>query len=205
METFIIGITGGSGSGKTTFVNLLKDELVDTQVAFISMDNYYKPREEQFEDKEGIRNYDLPTSLDCDAFLTDLNKLRNGEKVIQKEYTFNNDQAKPLIIEILPAPVIVIEGLFIFHYTQVSEIIDLKLFIAAKENLKVIRRIKRDRMERNYPLDDVLYRYQHHVLPSFEKYILPYKDSADMIINNNKSFDTGLEVIEGFIRDRILE
>ena len=106
METFIIGITGGSGSGKTTFVNLLKDELIDTPVTFISMDNYYKPRDEQYEDDEGIKNFDLPSSLDHEAFLTDLNKLRNGEKVIQKEYTFNNANAKPLLIEINPAPVL---------------------------------------------------------------------------------------------------
>lgn len=204
MEAFIIGITGGSGSGKTTFVNLLKDELIAESVTFISMDNYYKPKEEQVVDNEGITNFDLPDSLDQHNFLKDLQKLQKGEKVIQLEYTFNDKSKEPKRIEISPAPIIVIEGLFIFHYPEISEIIDLKLFIEAKENLKVIRRIKRDRIERNYPLDDVLYRYQHHVLPSFEKYILPYKENADIIINNNKrGFNIGLEVIEGFIMQKL--
>ncbi len=204
MEAFIIGITGGSGSGKTTFVNLLRDGLVDEDVAFISMDNYYKPRDDQFTDKEGVRNFDLPESLDHIKFMEDILKLKNGKKVIQLEYTFNDNSKPPKEIVINPAPVIVIEGLFIFHYLRVNEIIDLKIFIEAKENLKVIRRIKRDRIERNYPLDDVLYRYQHHVLPSFEKYILPYKSNADIIINNNKKgFDTGLDVIQGFISNQL--
>jgi len=200
MEAFIIGITGGSGSGKTTFVNLLKDEMIGKDVAFISMDNYYHPREEQFTDDEGFCNFDLPNSLDHKTFLQDLKKLKNGEKVEQLEYTFNNEKKNAKIISIYPAPIIVIEGLFIFHYPEVRDLIDLKVFISAKENLKVIRRIKRDRIERNYPLDDVLYRYQNHVLPSFEKYILPYKESADIIINNNnKGFGIGLDVIEGFM------
>ena len=81
---------------------------------------------------------------------------------------------------------------------------DLKVFLHAKENLKVIRRIKRDRVERNYPLDDVLYRYENHVLPTFEKYILPYKEDADLVINNNTAFAGGLAVLEGFIKSRLM-
>jgi len=73
----------------------------------------------------------------------------------------------------------------------------------AKENLMVIRRIHRDRVERNYPLDDVLYRYQHHVLPTFEKYIKPYQEQADIVINNNEHFQNALEVVSGFIRFKL--
>ena len=79
----------------------------------------------------------------------------------------------------------------------------LKVFISAKENLKVIRRIYRDRVERNYPLEDVLYKYEHHVLPSFEKYIEPYQEDADIVINNNRNFEQGLDVITGFISSKL--
>ena len=76
---------------------------------------------------------------------------------------------------------------------------DLKIFISAKENLKVIRRIYRDQVERNYPLEDVLYKYEHHVLPSFEKYIEPHREDADIVVNNNRDFERGLMVVKAFI------
>ena len=82
---------------------------------------------------------------------------------------------------------------------------DLKIYIHAKENLKVIRRIFRDQVERNYPIDDVLYRYQHHVLPAFEKYIEPHKEKADIVINNNHNFELGLSVMEHFLKSKLKE
>ena len=90
-----------------------------------------------------------------------------------------------------------------FHFKKVAPLLDLKIFINTKENLKVIRRIHRDQVERGYPIEDVLYKYQHHVLPSFERYIQPYKEEADMVINNNHDFKMGLAVIEGFLRGKL--
>ena len=81
--------------------------------------------------------------------------------------------------------------------------LDLKVFLHAKENLKIIRRIKRDQIERNYPLDDVLYRYENHVMPAFEKYIEPYLESADLVINNNEDYKGGLEVLKFFLKEKI--
>jgi uridine kinase len=82
---------------------------------------------------------------------------------------------------------------------MIRKMLDLKIYIEAKENLKVIRRIKRDQIERNYPLEDVLYRYEKHVLPAFERYILPHKDEVDIIVNNNDSFKPALAMISGYI------
>ena len=93
----------------------------------------------------------------------------------------------------------IVEGLFVLHFKKVRALIDLKVFLHAKENLKVIRRIKRDRVERNYPLEDVLYRYENHVLPTFERYVKPHMEDADIIVNNNEHFTAGLDVISGFI------
>lgn len=97
----------------------------------------------------------------------------------------------------------IIEGLFIYHYPELRSLFDLKLFVHAKDNLKLIRRIKRDRVERNYPLEDVIYRYEHHVMPAFEKYIEAYREDSDIIINNNKSFENSLEVIRAFIHSKL--
>lgn len=202
-KTFLVGVSGGSGSGKTTFINHLKDTFSSDQVCFISQDDYYKPREEQKKDEEGIINYDLPGSINKKEFRKDLEKLMAGETVERPEYTFNNDEAESKMLVFQPAPIIIVEGIFIYHYKKVKRLLDLKVFVHAKENLKVIRRIKRDQIERNYPIDDVLYRYENHVMPTFEQYIEPYINQCDLVINNNDDFDMGLEVVTGFLKNKL--
>lgn len=198
-KPLIIGITGGSGSGKTTLIRQLKAQFSKKQICFISQDDYYHPRDSQKIDNQGVRNFDLPGSIDKKAFVRDVKKLIDGVRVTRQEYVFNNELVTPGTISFNPAPILLVEGIFVFHFKKMRQLLDLKVFIHAKENLKVIRRIKRDQVERNYPLDDVLYRYQHHVLPTFEKFIKPYMDEADIIINNNQDFDTGLMVFSGFL------
>jgi len=202
-EHYIIGISGGSGSGKTSFLNMLKSHFSEEQVCFISLDNYYLPREEQYTDPNGIQNFDLPQSIRSVELLSDIQNLKNDEVISRKEYVFNNEKAQSKTITIKPAPVMIIEGLFIYHYPELRSLFDLKLFVHAKDNLKLIRRIKRDRVERNYPLEDVIYRYEHHVMPAFEKYIEAYREDSDIIINNNKSFENSLEVIRAFIHSKL--
>ena len=203
MKPLIIGVTGGSGSGKTTFIRHLRERFAEEDLCIISQDDYYRPREEQLIDLQGIRNFDLPDSIDKKAFANDISRLIGGETVLRQEYTFNNDAVKPRMLCFNPAPVVIVEGLFVFHFKKIRKLLDLKVFLHAKENLKVIRRIKRDQVERNYPLEDVLYRYEYHVLPTFEKYIKPYMDEADLVINNNEKFDWGLEVMTGYLRHYI--
>lgn len=204
-KPYIIGITGGSGSGKTTLIRYLREEFSDRQVCFVSQDDYYRPKEEQKSDKTGVLNFDKPRSIDRKAFASDLKKLAAGKSVELLEYTFNNEKKEPKKITLNPAPIIIIEGLFVFHVKKIRKQLDLKIFVHAKENLKIIRRINRDRVERNYPLSDVLYRYENHVMPAFEKYIRPYTDRADIIINNNQSFEKGLAVLQAFIREKLKE
>jgi uridine kinase len=202
-KPFLIGITGGSGSGKSTFIRRIREQFSTEQVCIVSMDDYYLPRDEQHEDQNGEKNFDLPKSFDKKAFRNDIQQLLDGHTVQKEEYTFNNPDAKPKILEFKSAPIIIVEGLFVFHYKKIVPLFDLKVFISAKENLKVIRRIYRDRVERNYPLEDVLYKYEHHVMPSFERYIEPYRESADLVINNNRDFEQGFAVLRGFIASKI--
>lgn len=200
---FLIGITGGSGSGKTTFIRQLRDGLNEDQVCYLSMDDYYLPREKQKKDDEGVHNFDRPGSIYREEFVRDLKKLCRGKTVKRQEYVFNNELAEPKTLVFKPAPVIIVEGLFVFHYKELRKMLDLRIFLHAKDNLKVVRRIKRDRVERNYPLDDVLYRYEHHVLPAFEKYVEPYKEKADIIVNNNTDFNMGLQVVRAFVETKV--
>jgi len=200
---FIIGITGGSGSGKTRFLNGLMSKFSTNEVCLISQDNYYKPREEQPVDIKGIKNFDLPESIDFDAYKRDIETLKRGESVTIKEYTFNNPDAEPAIVTLKPAPVIVVEGIFVLYYQPIAQILDMKLYIDAKDYIKLIRRIVRDDKERGYDLDDVLYRYEHHVMPTYEKHIKPYKSEADIIIPNHKKYDSALDVIVTYVRSKI--
>lgn len=205
MRPFIIGITGGSGSGKTTFIKQVEESFTREQVCVISQDNYYRPKEDQIKDDEGIENYDLPGAVDHIAFCQDLQRIISGREVERSEYTFNNELVKPKMIVYNPTPILIVEGIFVLHVPEIRELLDLKIFIHAKDNLKIIRRIKRDQIERNYPLDDVLYRYQYHVTPTYEKYIRPYAEEADIVINNNHNFKVALAVIQGFLNNYLRE
>lgn len=205
MKPYLIGITGGSGSGKTSFIKALRATFSEGEVCILSQDDYYFPREQQETDEAGVRNFDLPRSIDKKSFKNDIEKLLTGETLERLEYTFNNENAMPKTLVFKPAPIIIVEGIFVFHFKKIRKLLDLKVFLHAKENLKVIRRIKRDQVERNYPIEDVLYRYEKHVMPTFERYIEPYMDIADIVVNNNEDFSVGLEVVKGFIRNKLAE
>jgi uridine kinase len=204
-KPLIIGITGGSGSGKTTFVKKLRERFSEDELCIVSQDEYYKPKERQKADDQGVINFDLPDSIDKKAFRQDILTLISGAPVHRKEYTFNNPEASARELVFKPAPIILVEGIFVLHFRRIRSLIDLKVFLYAKENLKVIRRIRRDQKERNYGLEDVLYRYEHHVLPAFEQFVKPYIGEADIVINNNHDLELGIAVISGYLRNCLHE
>jgi uridine kinase len=204
-KSTIIGISGGSGSGKTSFIRAIKKAISEENICIISQDDYYKPRETQFIDENGVHNFDLPESIEIPAFVHDIEKLKQGMTVQRQEYTFNNLLAESKIIVFKPAPIIIVEGLFIFHDDALRSQLDLSILIHAKDSDKIIRRILRDQNERNYPIDDVLYRYKHHVMPAYEKYIQPYIDDVDVVINNNDNFDNGLAVVCAYMQSLLIK
>ena len=203
MKPYLIGISGGSGSGKTTFVRKLVEAFDGKDLSVHSQDNYYLERDSQFTDENNIKNFDLPESIKREVFHHDLLQLIDGNHLTIKEYVYNNDKAEIRDIEILSAPIILVEGLFVYHFSEIKELLDLKLYIDAKDVFKVIRRIIRDKEERNYPLEDVVYRYKNHVLPAYEKYLKPFKSEVDLIINNHKNFDTALELVENHLKYKL--
>lgn len=202
-KPFTIGITGGSGSGKTFFLKNLENRFTSNELCLISQDHYYHPREMQQHDERGIKNFDLPESIDHKQFQLDIQTLKRGEVLKKKEYTFNNPNVTPKILEFKPAPVIIVEGLFVQYFPDIEQELDLKIFIEAKDHVKLTRRIKRDNEERGYDLEDVLYRYENHVMPVYETLIKPLKHRADIVIPNNSHFNRALDFLALAIKAKI--
>jgi uridine kinase len=196
---YIVGISGGSASGKTSFLKHLSEALPQGKLCIVSQDNYYRPKEEQVRDENGQINFDLPTSIDRLAFHADMQRLMRGESIRIKEYTFNNASREAREIEMHPAPLLIMEGLFIFHYAEIRDALDLKVYIDARDEVKLERRLKRDRDERGYEHEVVLYQWNNHVMPSYMQYLRPYRDEADVIVTNNLSYDRGLEVLKNHL------
>jgi len=202
-KVLTIGISGGSGSGKTTIVREIRESYSPSEVCLLSLDDYYVPRDQQLTDENGIKNFDLPRSINEVELLRDILKLKTGQSVEREEYTFNNDQASPKTLVFKPAPIIIVEGIFIYHYNGVRDALDVKVYIDADHDIKLNRRIKRDSIERNYPESDVRYRFKHHVTPSYQQYVAPYKAICDIVINNNIHYKTGLAMLNAFINSEL--
>jgi uridine kinase len=185
-KPFIIGIAGGSGSGKTFFLKCFLEHFTDDEVCLVSQDDYYIPVAHNMTKEENkLYNFDLPATIDHAHFEEDIASLINGEIILKKEYTFNNPDAVPRMLEIKPAPIMIVEGLFILHFKKISEVLDLKIFIEADYNIALQRRLKRDLIERGYSHDDVIYKWLNHVVPAYEEFLLPYKNECDQVIENN--------------------
>lgn len=200
---FLIGIAGGSGSGKTTFLRAIFDRFGSDQIALISQDNYYLSKEDQAMDENGWVNFDLPTSIDRAAFGDDIDRLMAGHTLEYLEYTFNNPDAAPSKVYVKPAPVIIMEGLFVFHYTEIFDRLHYKVYVDAHHETRLERRIRRDAAERGIDEPTVRYQWNNHVRPSEQQYLEPFKDKCHLVIDNNHNFDDGLGIItrtiEGYL------
>jgi uridine kinase len=198
--SYTIGITGGSGSGKTHFINKLSTLFKPEEICLVAQDHYYKAREAQLIDDRGVENFDLPEAIDRELFHADIQRLKRGEPVKKNAYAFNTPGIAPAVIEFRPAPILIVEGLFVQYFSEIEKELDLKIFIEAKDYLKLSRRIRRDNDERGSDLNDVLYRYHHHVMPVYESLIEPLKSRADLVIPNNNDFEPALDILVKALR-----
>ena len=202
-KPFIVGITGGSASGKTSFLKGVLNAFPEDQICLISQDNYYRTLNEIQKDDQGIHNFDLPETIDHHLYAQHIQQLRTGQIVYQKEYVFNNPDVVPRMLLFRPAPIIVVEGIFVFHFRELADQMDLKIFIDAKNSIKLERRVKRDAEERGYDLDDVMYRWKYHVKPTYKQFIKPYRAEADIVIPNNVHYQKGLDVVISFLKTKV--
>ncbi|MDP2413684.1 uridine kinase [Daejeonella sp.] len=203
-KPFVIGIAGGSGSGKTFFLKCFLNHFKENEVCLLSQDDYYfRIAHTMTAEENKFYNFDLPSTIDNQQFINDIKKLIKGESVHQKEYTFNNPDAEPKLLEIKPAPIIMVEGLFILHFQEIADLLDLKIFIDTHEEIALQRRLKRDLIERGYPESDVLYKWKNHVVPAYKDYLLPHKELCDVIISNNTHVAEDIIKITSEISDKL--
>jgi uridine kinase len=200
---YTIGIVGGSASGKTSFLRDLLARLPERSCSLVSQDNYYRAIDEQARDPNGQPNFDLPTAIQREHFHDDLCKLLRGESVSRTEYTFNHRDRQGQLITVEPADVLLIDGLFIFHFEEVRKLIDLRVFVDAREEICKQRRLQRDLQERGYPPHEVEYQWEQHVMPAYRQYVLPYRDDAHLIVTNHTGYEKGLEVVTHHVLARL--
>lgn len=182
METILIGIAGGTGSGKTTLANKLIDSFGDDEVSVLRHDNYYKRHDEMDYEERSRLNYDHPDAFDTELLCEHIKALKAGEAVSMPVYDYSQHNRSEESILVKPAPVIVLEGILIFAEPKLCELMDIKVFVDTDADVRILRRIVRDVKNRGRSLDSVICQYLTTVKPMHEQFVEPSKRRADIII-----------------------
>jgi len=199
----IIGIAGGTGCGKTTVVNQILNELPEGEVGVISQDSYYKDTTHlDYEERVKI-NFDHPRSIDFDLLTSHLKDLKDNKPIDQPVYSFVEHNRTGDTIKTTPRKVIIVEGILILTNPELRDLFDIKIFVHADSDERLIRRLKRDTAERGRDLDEILLRYQSTLKPMHQQFIEPMKEYADLIIPNNKYNTVAIDIVKTIINERL--
>ncbi len=200
----IIGIAGGTGCGKTTVVHQIMNELPLTEVGIISQDSYYKETSSlSFEERTKI-NFDHPLSIDFGLLTQHLKELKAGKTIEQPVYSFVTHNRTGDTVVTHPRKVIIVEGILILSDAELRELFDIKIFVHADSDERLIRRLRRDITERGRDMEEVLNRYQTTLKPMHEQFIEPTKAFADIIIPHDRYNTVAIDVVRTVINQRIL-
>ena len=200
----VIGIAGGTGSGKTTLMNNLIEEFRD-HVTILSHDNYYKRHDELTYEQRCQLNYDEPAALETDLMAAHLDQLRQGKTIDCPVYDFTQHNRSDQTIRIVPRKVIIVEGILIFENKELRDLMDIRIFVDTDADVRLCRRILRDVEERGRSLESVLSQYQNTVKPMHEMYVEPSKKYANIIVPEGGQNYVALDMITGRIRRHLEE
>jgi len=187
----IVALTGGSGSGKSTVLNGLREHF-SGEVTILSLDDYYRPKNQLPKDDQGETNFDVPEVINYDDLLRDMRSLMAGNVVELDTYTYNKSAMSSERIQIKPAPWLILEGIFTLYHKEVREMVDIKAFIDASVATRLERRKHRDHTVRGYAPDEIQYQWDNHVRPSELQFIEPWKSKCDIVIDNENNWKRGL-------------
>lgn len=193
----LIGVTGGSGSGKSTVVKRIKK--AHPSAVLIAQDNYYKSA--PFINNSNITafNFDHPDAFDMDLMLSNLNDLKNGRSCMMPQYDFVSHSRMPEMIEVKPQKIIIVDGLMVFYDKRIRDLLDLKLYVDTPADIRFIRRLKRDIAERGRTVESVIEQYTKVVRPGHYNFIEPCKEYADLIIPEGGYNEKAMHVLSTFI------
>lgn len=203
MNTITIGIAGGTGSGKSTFTNRLKRYFGD-RITVLYHDNYYKRQDEiPFEERVKM-NYDHPDALETDLFVEHLRELKNGHSILCPVYDYTVHNRSDKVIEIKPRPIILVEGILVLYDPRVRDLLDIKVYVEADADERILRRVLRDVEERGRDLRGIIDQYLTTVKPMHYMYVDPTRAKADIVINsgmNDVAYDLFRHKIEALLTE----
>lgn len=201
MKPLIIAIAGGTASGKSTVVKEIVESFKSVDISVICHDDYYKDQSHLTMEQRLQTNYDHPSSLDNELLVSHLKSLINGKSINMPQYDFVCHNRKKETVEVSPTKVIILEGILVLEERKIRECADVKIFVSCDEDIRFIRRLKRDIEERGRTLDNVINQYLTTVKPMFNKYVSPSSKHADIIIPNDKKHDVAVEFLIAKIKD----
>lgn len=198
----VIGIAGGSGSGKTTLTNQIAAQFLE-QVTVIKHDNYYKAHDDMDYDERSRLNYDHPNAFDTELMIEHLKALKQGKSVECPIYDYTIHNRSKDTITIAPNKVIIVEGILIFENKDLCDLMDIRIFVDTDADLRIIRRIQRDVMERARSLESVINQYLETVKPMHEQYVEPSKKNANVIVPEGGYNQAAMEMIRNHIKNHL--
>ncbi len=204
-KPFVIGIAGGSGSGKTTFSRRLKQRFPD-QIAMVSCDNYYLARQDMPLEERKKQNYDSPDAFEFDLMIGQIQALKDGKDILCPVYDFTLHTRSDEVLPIAAKPVILIDGILIFSEPKLRELMDMRIYVETDADERILRRVRRDMRERGRDLDGIIAQYLDTVKPMHNTYVEPTKAYADIIINggmNNTAYDLVKNKIQKLLEEGV--
>ncbi len=202
-KPLILGVAGGSGSGKTTVVNSIINTIGEEQVLFMQHDSYYRDLSHISMEERRKQNYDHPSSLETELMIRHLDALRKGYQIELPVYDFVAHTRSEETIKAAPKKIILVDGILIFAEPKLRELMDIKIFVDTDDDVRLLRRLKRDIMERGRNLDSVLNQYEMFVRPMHLEFVEPSKRYADIIIPRGGENTVALEMVIALIRGKI--
>lgn len=199
----IIGIAGGTGSGKTTVVEQILNQLPEGEVGIISQDSYYKATDDLSYVQRTKINFDHPRAIDFDLLVNHLSQLKNNKTIEQPIYSFVTHNRTTDTIKTAPTKALIVEGILIFNNQQLRDLCDVKIFVHTAADERLIRRLKRDMQERGRTLEEVLNRYQDTLKPMHNQFIEPTKNFADIIIPNDRYNTVAIDIVTSVINEKL--
>ncbi len=201
----IIGICGGTGSGKTTIARRIVESVGAENVVLVEQDSYYRNLSDMPLDERHHANFDHPDSIDSDLLVNHLKRLRNGQPIDMPIYDFVSHTRKEESELIGPKPVVIVEGILIFAEPAILDLLDVRVFVDTPDDIRLIRRLRRDVQERGRSFERTLWQYEHTIRPMHYEFVEPSKRHADIIIPEGGNPEISTEFLCGLVREKLLK